>query len=217
MNDIMKLNINNDIAVSHLEFFPCVRQLVMFEKEKQIAIDVFENFPKQTLRNRTVVLSSQGLLNIIVPVKNKSKEKILTRDIEISYSERWNVEAWRTIFSCYGKSPFFIYYADKIEQILYKQYTYLMDLNLEVFNFLKQAMHLQCELSVTLQYIERKENNYRDMFLPKNREAEGRDLKPYYQCFSEKYGFQTNLSALDLLFNLGNEAGEYLKNAVLNT
>ena len=213
MSNIMNLNTNNNIAVSHLEFFPCVKQLVMFEKKKQIAIDVFENFPKQTLRNRAVVLSSQGLLNIIVPVKNKSKEKILTRDIEISYSERWPVEAWRTIFSCYGKSPFFIYYADKIEQILCKQYTYLMDLNLEVFYFLNQAMHLQCELSVTSQYIERKENNYRDMFLPKNREAEGRDLKPYYQCFSEKYGFQTNLSALDLLFNLGNEAGEYLKNA----
>ncbi len=34
--------------------------------------------------------------------------------------------------------------------------------------------------------------------------------KSYYQVFSQKFGFQPNLSILDLLFNMGNEAVLYL-------
>ncbi|MBR1625775.1 MAG: WbqC family protein, partial [Bacteroidales bacterium] len=177
-------------------------------------------------RNRAVVLSSQGLLNIIVPTKKTNDRKVITRDIEISYSQRWNTEAWRTIFSCYGKSPFFIYYADKVKEILFKQHKYLIDLNLEIFNFLQQTIRLTCCLTVTSQYSTDKTDNYRDIFLPKNRCKDGKDLMPYYQCFSPtspsqkdsktdtNNGFYTNLSSLDLLFNLGNESSDYIRNAI---
>lgn len=213
MNDFDKLKINNNLPVAHLQFFPCVAELILFEQLEAISIDVFENFPKQTFRNRATILSSQGILNIIVPVKSNNKEKVLTKDIEISYSEKWNIEAWRTIFSCYGKSPFFIYYADKVKTLLLEQYKYLMDLNLKVFYFLKQALQLKCDIFFTSQYIDRTIDNYRNMFMPKNREEDGKNIKPYYQCFEEKFMFQTNLSSLDLLFNLGNQAGEYLRSA----
>lgn len=211
--DIYQLNINDNLPVVHLQFFPSVAQLVLFEELGEVSIDIYENFPKQTFRNRAVLLSSQGLMNIIVPVKSKGKEKQVIKDVEISYSEKWNVEMWRTIFSCYGKSPYFMYYADKIEQILMEKHKYLMDLNLEVFLFLKKSMNLSCELHITSQYIQRQENNFRDMFLPKNRIENGKDLPAYYQCFDEKFSFQTNLSALDLLFNLGNQSLAYIKSA----
>jgi hypothetical protein len=34
--------------------------------------------------------------------------------------------------------------------------------------------------------------------------------KPYYQVYQERFGFLPNLSILDLLFNMGNEAVLYL-------
>jgi hypothetical protein len=34
-------------------------------------------------------------------------------------------------------------------------------------------------------------------------------LKPYYQVFSDRHPFQSNLSSLDLLFNLGPKAVDY--------
>ena len=226
MREIEKLNTDDTAAISHLQFFPCIKQLVLFEKLGRVSIDVFENFPKQTFRNRTVVLSSQGLLNIIVPTKKVTNAKIIMRDVEISYSQRWNTEAWRTIFSCYGKSPFFIYYADKVKEILFKQHRYLIDLNLEIFGFLKKTLRLTCDLTVTSRYSDKTTDNYRDMFLPKTRSEDGMDLIPYYQCFSpatvmqnnvdtdSDNGFYTNLSALDLLFNLGNESPDYIRNAI---
>ena len=33
---------------------------------------------------------------------------------------------------------------------------------------------------------------------------------PYYQVYKERFGFLPNLSILDLLFNMGNEAVFYL-------
>ena len=37
-------------------------------------------------------------------------------------------------------------------------------------------------------------------------------MEPYPQVFMEKHGFITNLSILDLLFNLGPESTDYLNN-----
>ena len=34
--------------------------------------------------------------------------------------------------------------------------------------------------------------------------------RPYYQVYAQRFGFQPNLSILDLLFNMGNEAVLYL-------
>ena len=213
MENIYNLKTDNGFTISHLEFFPCVKQLTLFESKKNISIDIYENFPKQTLRNRAVVISSQGILNIIVPVNKHGRDKVMTSDIEISYSQNWHVQAWRTVYSCYGKSPYFIYYADRVKEILFKKHKYLMDLNIDAFYFLKGVFHLQCELYLTSDYIETAQDNYRNCFIPKDRIKDGENLKPYYQCCEEKYGFQTNLSALDLLFNLGNQANGYIKNS----
>jgi len=49
----------------------------------------------------------------------------------------------------------------------------------------------------------------REAIHPK-KEINDSNLKPYYQVFENKYGFQPNLSIIDLLFNMGNEAVNFL-------
>ena len=54
-------------------------------------------------------------------------------------------------------------------------------------------------------------HDYRGAIRPKHpMDDESWKPRPYYQVFREKYGFQANLSILDLLFNEGNEAVMYL-------
>ena len=45
----------------------------------------------------------------------------------------------------------------------------------------------------------------RDKIHPKKQCFVG-SLKPYYQVFEQRFGFQENLSIIDLLFNMGNES-----------
>jgi hypothetical protein len=54
-------------------------------------------------------------------------------------------------------------------------------------------------------------DDYRGSIHPKQK-VNDQDFKvrEYFQVFSEKYGFIPNLSILDLLFNTGPEAKEYL-------
>ena len=59
------------------------------------------------------------------------------------------------------------------------------------------------------------ETDLRDAIHPKKRKAETIlpvQPKPYYQVFSEKYGFQPDLSIIDLLMNIGPESILILQN-----
>ena len=53
--------------------------------------------------------------------------------------------------------------------------------------------------------------DFRDVIRPKH-PGEDKEWQPkkYYQVYQQKFGFQPNLSILDLLFNEGNEAVYYL-------
>lgn len=68
--------------------------------------------------------------------------------------------------------------------------------------------------SVTEEYIQREEmgaeneiKDFRDAIRPKKPLPDPEfESKRYYQVYEQKYGFQPNMSILDLLFNEGNEA-----------
>ena len=64
------------------------------------------------------------------------------------------------------------------------------------------SSHLRCESSLI---------DFRNTISPKNALPDA-DFSPrdYYQVFAQKHGFLPNLSILDLLFNMGNEAIFYL-------
>lgn len=92
-------------------------------------IEVCDSFPKQTLRNRCLILSPAGeQIMLTVPLR-KVESKQLTRDIRISYQQHWQHQHWQAILSAYKKTPYFDYYADFIRPLYEREYTYLLDLN----------------------------------------------------------------------------------------
>lgn len=209
--------LENKSPVFHIEFFPCIAYLAKIERERNITIELYESFQKQTLRNRCVVLSANGLQNIIVPIIRNKDKRITTKQAEISYKDNWQLKAWRTIFSAYGKSPFFEYYQDDIQKLLIKShYKYLFELDLEIMMFLKKSFELSFEISLSNDFIrDDSRENYTYSFPIQKREEIGKEFDEYFQCFSSKFPFQKNLSSLDLLFCKGKEGGDYIKNGKL--
>ena len=92
-------------------------------------IEVCDSFPKQTLRNRCVILSPAGERIMLTVPLCKVESKQLTRDIRISYQQHWQHQHLTAIMSAYKKSPYYDYYADFISPLYERQYTYLLDLN----------------------------------------------------------------------------------------
>ena len=110
-----------------------------FANPSDVQIEVMESFPKQTCRNRctiTVPHDSQpncqlpiaNRLPLTVPVK-RADSKQLTRDVEISYQQRWQHQHWIALVSAYKRTPYFDYYADFFRSFYEQETRFLVDFN----------------------------------------------------------------------------------------
>lgn len=178
-------------------------------KHGEVLIDNKESFKKQTHRNRTYILSANGVLPLIVPTKRLKDVSLPISETEICYKTNWQTNHLRAIASAYGKSSYFEYYYYHIENILKKEHRYLVDLNREITNFLISKIKINTKISETKFYSRDFSNDYRDIF-DKKHLLNDFQTKPYFQCFSNKFPYQNNLSALDLLFNMGVDSKLYL-------
>ena len=104
-------------------------------------IEVCDSFPKQTLRNRCIILSpTNEQIMLTVPLQ-KVESKQLTCDIRISYQQHWQHQHWQAILSAYKKSPYFDYYADFIRPLYEREFVFLLDLNEAAFQVANALIH----------------------------------------------------------------------------
>jgi hypothetical protein len=179
---------------------------------RNIFIEYCESYLKQTYRNRTVILSANGPLQLSLPVADGPRAKGPIRDIKLSYDYNWQQIHWRGIWSSYNSSPFFEYYADDLAPFFHeKKWKYLADFNLEILNAVLKAIDIDVKLKYTEKYYPQGEvpdtaDDFRYSIHPKP-QKQNPDISffpnPYLQVFHEKWGFVPNLSILDLLFNEG--------------
>ena len=111
-------------------------------KADKVYIEQFENFIKQTYRNRCVIPGGNGPIQLIVPVVKGRGPKILIKDLRISYDTDWQRNQWRTIFSAYSSSPFFEYYKDDILPFFEKRDTFLLDFNLRIHDAICELLEI---------------------------------------------------------------------------
>jgi hypothetical protein len=193
-------------------YFPSISQYVVMSHADEITFEIHDNFQKQTNRNRMYVYSPNGVQLLNVPVKHNSEKKHQkTKDIKVENAFDWQKQHFKSLEAAYRTSPFFEFYEDELMPIFEKKYQFLFDLNLEVFAFLNQCISLKKEIIFTEEYFHTPDNHTDYRFLAHGK----KDLfenTPYHQVFEEKHGFIKNLSILDLLFNEGKYALDYLKN-----
>lgn len=178
-------------------------------EENEVVLEQFENFPKQTYRNRTNIYGANGKLSLIIPIHHTGKRCI--KDIEISYAEDWKKLHWKSIKNAYQSSPYFEYYEDKLEKIFSEKPKFLLEFNLTALEIILKILKSEKEYSFTEEYVKSPEiNDFRDHFSAKN-ESEYQ-MDEYYQTFSDKLGFIKDLSIIDLICNIGPESATYIKN-----
>ena len=178
-----------------------------------IVIEQHETFPKQTYRNRTLIMTANGILPLSVPAVRTNGNHTTTAEIGITYAEHWNIQHWRAIESAYNASPYFLYYRDGLEQILLTQHAQLIDLNQQLLQFFLKKLKIPCAVSYSADYARpdsiADDCDLRQRFSPKKKETLF-EFPAYEQVFSAKFPFTPDLSIIDLLFNLGPDSKEYI-------
>lgn len=200
----------------HPAYLPNIANLALVAQES-IIWDISGNFQKQTYRNRTFIATDQGKLLLSIPVIHKGKRGHQSyKDILVDHSQPWMRTHWRGIETAYRTSPFFEYYEHYFKPLFEKQEPYLIDFNLRSIEILLNCLQLPMPQEQNETYLKDLDPSIDRRYLIDAKSDLKYSPSEYHQVFSDKHGFISNLSALDLICNEGPSSATYLKNEVLN-
>lgn len=183
----------------------------------KVILEQHENFVKQTYRNRCEILTANGVMPLIIPIKHLGT-KIPVRDVKIDYTDNWQRLHWRALVAAYRSSPFFEYYEDDFVPFYEKKIDFLYDYNFQLLQLLIELTGIKTDIVFSESYITEKnpDTDFRMSITPKaNKPVDSSFFPaPYYQVFNDRSGFAPNLSIFDLLCNEGNNTYSILLNSI---
>ncbi len=191
-------------------YLPPISFFTAINSGGDVLIEQYDNYCKQTYRNRCRIATAGGVQTLTIPVVKSDSPKQLMKDVRISDHGEWRRQHWNALESAYMNSPFFMYYQDDFRPFYDKKYEFLVDFNTELTLLILKLAGINKELRLTESYTRHTDGttDFRQMVEPGVQESAA--PHPYWQVFKQKYGFLPNLSAVDLLFNMGPEFPLYL-------
>ena len=198
----------------HPTYFPSISHYVAMINSDVVTFEMEDNFQKQTNRNRMYIYSPNGIQMLNIPVKHSPEKYQKYKDVRIENDFGWQKNHFKSFEAAYRTSPFFEYFEDDFRPLFEKKHEFLMDLNLEVFELVNDALGITISPEKTTEFFH-EVPEFEDFRHLANGKKDTAQLEEYTQVFNDKHGFINNLSILDLLFNEGRYAVDYLKNQKL--
>ena len=175
-----------------------------------VTFEMDDNFQKQTNRNRMYIYSPNGIQLLNIPIKHSKTAHQKTKEVKLETAFDWQKQHFKSLEAAYRTSPFFEYFEDDIIPIFQKKHTFLMDLNMETIAIVSKCIGIEFDYNETDEYFHTVTDKI-DLRNLINGKKDTSVFEPFTQVFGEKYGYLNNLSILDLLFNEGRYALDYLK------
>jgi hypothetical protein len=199
------------ISVVCPTYLPNVIYFAWICSQKKVSFVSNSHFQKQTFRSRTTIYGANGKLNLTIPiVHKKGKGCLLENKIEIAYDEAWQKQHWNSLCSSYGSSPYFEYYETDYYSFYHEKITHLFSLNLKLIKKTMELLEIPFHYNI-VEWDDQKMERLDDLINSKNTPQINQTR--YNQVFECKKGFIPNLNILDVLFNLGPNASDYIKKA----
>ncbi len=202
--------------------------------KKMMNVDVFvflddAQFVKNNFYHRNKIKTTNGVIWLTVPVLAE-REKTKINQVKIDNSKNWAKKHLKSILFNYSNARFFDDFSDYFKNLYEKEFDLLLDLNIEIINFVKKSLKIQtktcfasefniqktsservldiCKSLKTDQYISgtvwAKENLDLNKFKENKITVEFQEFQhpEYYQIHGK---FENAMSVIDLLFNEGIE------------
>ena len=188
--------------------------------------------------NRNRIKTDRGLMWLSVPVKHNLDTLIL--EAEIDYQNRWVDKQTRSLELAYRKAPFFTMYAEELFGILATRFRTISALNIALCKWVMAQLGIRTETRMSSEFNVSGNKYERPMEILRRASAtaylSGPTARPYvdvnkyrdagvqlewksydYPEYPQLHGqFEPGVTVLDLLFNCGTGARDYLKSTTPN-
>jgi len=196
------------MLITDYQYFGPICFIELIYKQKQLCFDKEAAFTKMSFKNRMIILSAQGPLNLTIPILGGREQKTAIKDVLIAYDAPWQAQHFKAIKTCYKRAPYFEYYEADLEKLYTTKKKYLVNFLEDCHQFLQKSIKGKWEL------IDCKEPINEPIIEPINEEVKKVSALPwqpnnydqfaiqypYMQVFESSKGFISNLSILDWLF-----------------
>ena len=206
----------------------------MSRSDKFVLLDDVQ-YTRRDWRNRNRIRVRENWIWLTVPVQQKSRFSQSLLETRIDNSVSWRRKHLETLRQHYCKAPFFEKYFPRCQQVYEQEWTFLFDLCLETINLIKEEMGIETpllrssemkpggekterlvsicrELGATHYLSGESGSNYiaEEDFSSQGIALEYQNYE--HPVYPQRYtGFVPHLSAIDLLFNCGEQSLGILK------
>jgi hypothetical protein len=187
-------------------FFGPIDYFALIARSEELIFDSHEHFKKQTYRNRCEVLGPNGTFKMLLPVRRRNHSPMV--EVTIAEEEKWRRLHLKTLGSFYRSSSYFEFYEHRIDEFYARKFENLFELNMASTALACELLDIPFNFKTSTEFIPYAEDDLRLKIHPKSSSLTTQSS--YHQVFSDRFEFQPNLSVLDLLFNRGPQAREYL-------
>ncbi len=163
-------------------------------------------------------MGPNGIVTLSIPVKKNHGIKTPLKEIRVDYDTPWQKIHWRSLVASYASSPFFQYMMDDLAGFYTNRLVFLIDLNQMLLEAALRLLGQDTGVERSDSFSEISHSTDPRYFLHPKKDLAIVDPEflpvPYHQVFSDRFGFQANLSILDLLFNEGPSAPALLRRSL---
>jgi hypothetical protein len=157
-----------------------------------------------------VIAGSNGPVLLSIPLLEGREQRKPMKEVRIDNKRKWQDQHWKTIVSCYNRSPWFQFYCDEMEELYRTEHQFLADWNMACWNWMTAKLNLKLITSLTTEYRPEydpeKYLDFRGRLMPSTIQKQFPEAVRYRQVFEERTGFIPHLSITDLLFCEGKNA-----------
>ncbi len=192
------------MLITDYQYFGPICFIELIYKQKQLCFDKEAAFTKMSFKNRMIILSAQGPLNLTIPILGGREQKTAIKDVLIAYDAPWQAQHFKAIKTCYKRAPYFEYYEADLEKLYTTKKEYLVDFLEDCHQFLQKSIKgkwelIDCKEPINEPINEKFKKVSALPWQPNNYEQFAIQY-PYMQVFESSKGFISNLSILDWLF-----------------
>ena len=192
-------------------------------------------YTKNDWRNRNKIKTPQGIQWLTIPVRQESLEQKI-KDTKIS-DKKWNIKHWRTISQNYSKAKYFKDYKGIFEELyLTCDEEYLSEINYKFITTINQILGIKtklrwssefelvdgqtekllgickdCNADIYLSGPAAKDYFNEELAKQENIKVEWMDYSGYKEYEQLNPPFEHGVTILDLIFNEGDRAKEFMK------